>query len=300
MCPDGETAENRCVAKDPDQIVPPSKELRIVRGRVPEADRMVKHMAKPEWATGALLVKGTERSSVFRGRALGRELVVKCHRLQRWKDTASRVAGRTRLARQWHGAALLILANIPTAEPLVYWRGRDAEGKRVEALALAWVDAPTVLHVAARPPEPPEERLSVREEHGLARSLGALTAALVRAGLVNRDHKPSNVLAVRDGGSASSSGGGTSGGGWKLVLVDTVGVRALKGRDPDGMLANLYYEFGGTGTDVRRALLWRCVRVYADAVGSDAKVVWRKAARMVEKHGDMRPRDDPLEEGTRH
>lgn len=285
------------MAKDPDQIVPPSKELRIVRGRVPEADRMVKHMAKPEWATGALLVKGTERSSVFRGRALGRELVVKCHRLKRWKDTPSRMAGRTRLARQWHGAALLILANIPTAEPLVYWRGRDAEGKRVEALALAWVDAPTVLHVVAR------ERLDVRTEHGLARALGALTAALVRAELVNRDHKPSNVLAVRDGGSASSSGGGTSGGGtsgggWKLMLVDTVGVRALKGRDPDGMLANLAVEFLGTRTHVRRTLLWRCVRVYAEAVGSDAKAMWRKAARMVEKHGDPTPRDNPLEEGA--
>lgn len=277
------------MAKDPDQIVPPSKELRIVRGRVQEADRIVKALAKGEWAAGSLLVKGGARTSVYRGRALGRELVVKCHRLQRWKDTASRVAGRTRLARQWHGAALLILANIPTAEPLVYWRGRDAEGKRVEALALAWVDAPTVLHVVARPPQ---GSLSVRDEHGLARALGALTAALVRAGLVNRDHKPSNVLAVRDGAAGAS-------GGWKLMLVDTVGVRALKGRDPDGMLANLAVEFLGTRTHLRRALLWRCVRVYAEAVGRDAKAVWRKAARMVEKHGDPTPKDDPLEEGTR-
>ena len=284
MCPGGESAENRCVAKDPDQIVPPGmKELRIVRGRVAEADRIVKALAKPEWAAGALVVKATERTSVYRGRAMGRELVVKCHRLRRWKDTPSRVAGRTRLARQWHGAAQLILANIPTAEPLVYWRGRDEEGKRVEALALAWIDAPTLLHVVARPPQ---GSLSVRAEHGLARAVGAMTAALVRAGLINRDHKPSNVLALRDENEPTR---------WKLVLVDTVGVRALKGRDPDGMLANLYYEFAGTGTAVRRALLWRCVREYCLARGEvDVKAVWRKVARRVERHGDMTPRDDPF------
>ena len=32
----------------------------------------------------------------------------------------------------------------------------------------------------------------------------------------------------------------------------------------------------------------------------DVKGVWRRVAGMVAKHGDMTPRDDPLEEGTRH
>ena len=232
----------------------------------------------PGWAEGALVLKSSGGSSVLAGetRAMGAGgwVVVKTM-AWRARDRASALAGRTRLARQWRGAELLA-GVAPCARVLALWRGVDGGGRAVESLAMERVAGRTLLEVA-------------RDGDGPARSDGALLAGRVArrvwdAGLFNRDHKASNLMAPARGG---------------LLMIDTVGVRrARRGDDPAEMLAKLLIEANGAGVRVRPADRGRVLRGWfgadGEGGGAERRRLRARIERILERHGDPTPKDDPF------
>ncbi len=209
----------------------------------------------------------------------------------------------TQPARQWRGAELLDHAGFSTAKPLAWWRSRDPQHGLLDVLVLPWVEGESVLRLAA------STELAHADRRGLAESVGRTTRAVALAGLTNRDHKPSNLLARSTGPRGSSQDNA----GWRITFVDTVGVEPRRG--PLNMtppLFNLLVECEGVGVRISRsermrvmhaALGWRsggrAIGDYAEHRSKPGRkrvrdTVWAIVARRLEKHGDAKPTDDPL------
>lgn len=192
--------------------------------------------------------------------------------------TADRWRARLGLAReeqQWRGAALLGAAGIPTARPLAIARAGD-----LRVFVLARLPGATLLdHLARRD-------LAPGQELALARAAGTWAGRAARAGLVNRDAKPSNWIVTST--DAARPG---------LAMIDTVGVRRARARNRAvAMLASMVIEAIGVGACPRRAVLWAGVRAFAGELGgsrAEAKAWWRGAAGAIVGHGDPTPRVDP-------
>ncbi len=195
-------------------------------------------------------------------------VVVKLERRRRF--------GPSRLARQWRGAELAVANGVPASVPVALLRGRDDRGQRIEALVLPYVDGRSALEEIARPSSRAARRRTLV-------ALGELTGRLVAAGLLNRDHKPSNIVIAAGGGP---------------VLVDTMGIRPLRRGETHAatvrMLANLLVECLGVGARPSRADCLRAL-LAAEPEGAGAwKRRWHELRRRVESHGDPTPRTDPL------
>jgi len=262
------------------------------------ASALARQVCSRAWIETAATLKQDERSAVYRGEAIvagvHRVVIVKTMRLNRIRDLFSRWFRRTRLMRQWRGAALLDAAGIPAARPFALFRGRDAGSRNViETLVMEFVEGKMLLQYAA------EQTPGCPEQRALARAVGSHAAGLLRAGLFNRDHKPSNIIAQRV----------PDGPDWRLVLIDTVGIRragAFSGAGDRGdallatMLAKLWIECLGVGASVDRSLRWRVVLAACESrIGPGqapmlARRLWREIHAVVRAHGDPRPKDDPL------
>lgn len=264
----------------PVPITPPEIDVRVVRSRVDDPALLADELGSSAWLSRARIVKSDDRSSVLSGEIAGRGVIVKTLETSSLRSRAPGGLGRTRLMRQWRGAERLLEHGLPTVEPVLMWRGRSSKGHHAETLVLERVRGGTLLSSAAG------GGLGVRRQHELAREVGRLTARLERAGLFNRDHKPSNIIVGENGAG--------------LVMIDTAGVMRLGARDPHRMLFNLVVEFVGTGTLPRRALLVRALEAYLEEAGGGAveretiRETARRVGRMLEAHGDPTPRDDPL------
>lgn len=223
------------------------------------------------------MLKEEGSTSVLAGDSPAGAVVVKRMVMDRGTDFIRRWCRATRLERQWRGAALLLRHGFSVARPLALWRSRDARGRTVESLAMERLHGETVLrHMADR-------SLSREAEFALARVLGEQAARLAMLGLVNRDHKPSNLL-VLEGGS--------------VAILDTVAIR--RGRKWPSlvhMLFALIVEPIGCGVNVPSALRLGTVRAAACAAGlkqQDVARLWREVRARLERHGDPRPRINPL------
>jgi tRNA A-37 threonylcarbamoyl transferase component Bud32 len=234
-------------------------------------------------------------SSVFAAEALGRSVIVKRRDLRTIQQRLKMMLRVGRGWRQWRGAELLRAGGVPTAEPVALM----TEWRRpwpVEWLVLERLPGKTLLRHMA------EGDLSVREEHAVARAVGRLVARTVEAGLTNRDGKPSNVMITR-----------VAGGEAEAAFIDTVGVRRMRLSPPATgvMLKNLVVEALGCGVLPRRSLLmrayaWDGPRPGAEdiaALGEEAAraewrgvrdAEWAMVEELVRRHGDPRPRVDPL------
>jgi hypothetical protein len=142
----------------------------------------------------------------------------------------------------------------------------------------------------------------VREQHAIARAVAEMMVTMVaKAGVYNRDHKPSNLVVRSD-----------EKGAWTVALIDCVGLRWVWPAD-DGdsrrMWASLMIEPIGCGCRPRRAL-WG--RVLMSMGWRGQPWWWRKApvrlrdlrfwvvapvADVIAEHGDARPRVNPLRRG---
>jgi hypothetical protein len=269
-------------------IGPARERVRTVRGDAAWAGAIADARA---WS----VLKEDGGSSVLVGEARGRRVVVKCHAPSGIAGRAKAAAGVSRLRRQWRGALWLRGRGFGTAAPLALLRGRGASGV-VECLVMEAVEGPTVLEVLARlggrragsgrddGASPPW----VRGQHALARALGEQVARLCRSGRYNRDHKASNLIVTRLDRRCA-----------EIAIIDSVAIRrrtALSGDVAARMLASLVIEPTGVGCPPRRALLMRGARACADALadGRSARELWRRAEAIVRRHGDPRPRVDPL------
>lgn len=228
-------------------------------------------------AIGAVLAGGGELLKVDgRSRvAAAGEAVFKVRELSGAADRWRARLGLAREERQWRGAVLLGAAGIPTAKPLAIARAGD-----LRVFVLARLPGETLLEHLAR------RDLAPGQELALARAAGSWAGRAVRAGLINRDAKPSNWI-------VTSMDAGRPG----LAMIDTVGVRRTRARNrAEAMLASMVIEAIGVGACPRRAVLWAAIRAFAGEVGgsrAEAKGWWRGAVLVIAGHGDPRPRVDP-------
>jgi hypothetical protein len=224
-------------------------------------------------------------SAAISGTALGKmELVLKVRSGGGLGEALKAAAGASQLQRQWRGAELLTQADIPTAPGLALWTGKDGDGF-VEIAAFERLPGTDLIRLQA----------AGDLDSRLAREAGRLAGQVLRAGLFNRDQKPSNLMALPDG---------------RLAIIDTVGVRRLRPTEtrripatdfhsPGAvMLAALMFESLGVGHPPRRAQRWRALQGFSAAVGlqdaSACKALWRAVEERLEAHGDPTPKDSPL------
>jgi hypothetical protein len=212
-------------------------------------------------------------------------VVVKRMVMERLGDRLKMALGWSRLARQWRGAEALARKGVAVARPIVLWRGRDERGRVVESLAMERVRGETVLRRMARRGVPPAER------RALAEALGAQVGALARRGLMNRDHKPSNLVLRGDGPGAPAT----------IVVLDTVAIRRSRPWPAlVRMLFSLVVEPAGCGVGIPASLRLRAVRASVRAAGlpgdpgAHARRLWHEVRDRLARHGDPTPRVDPL------
>lgn len=241
-----------------------------------------------------------------------REVVLKVERMRTLRRRLQAAMRLTKHFRQWRGAERVEAAGFHACRPHAVLRARTPMGETADVLVLEALPGRSVLELLAWEATSgrPDEALGVRERHALASSVGLWTGDLLRAGVFNRDHKPSNIIALPDGGFA---------------LVDTVGVwdarrrrepgdrtedlvlsaddRDTSGFDardpglPAAMLASLWLEPAGIGRPVSRATAMRAVIGLARGSRPFARAVWRAAEQFIRDHGDPTPADDPLARG---
>lgn len=267
-------------------ILPVSRDARILRSVGAAAAPHIEAITKIDWHRAAAVLKRDERSSVLAGDSPLGPIVVKSLLLDRPKDWLSRAFGTTRLMRQWRGAEVLARHGFTVARPLILWRARDEQGRIIESLAMERLPGRTILQHLADRDLPPDVEAAV------ARRLGEDIARLARLGLVNRDHKPSNLLLIPPKPQASSLKP-------SIAILDTVGIR--RSRSPRDALVRMLFaltvECVGTNTLPRfstRLTLTRAAAAGLNLPRSDIPWLWFDVRDRLACHGDPTPRVDPL------
>ncbi|MEM1423088.1 MAG: hypothetical protein AAGH64_03695 [Planctomycetota bacterium] len=278
---------------------PGVEDLRIVR--VPKRGdergaRLVHALARGHWRDGATPLKSSGDAGVFGCVLAGEEVVVKTMRIATARDRLRASMGATRLGRQWRGASILEKAGVRAAMPLVLLRGYDDADSIVETLVIERVAGKSLLeHLRDRD-------LLYEETRALTESMAVdLEAMWVRA--FNRDHKPSNLVVERTED------------GVRAVVVDTVGVRRLRGVASGSnaklarMLASLWIEALGVGHPPTVREAYRLVCRVCDAPTPKgkkkpgwsrarsfgfARTMWALASDIVREHPDPTPKDSPF------
>jgi tRNA A-37 threonylcarbamoyl transferase component Bud32 len=241
----------------------------------------------PHHATSLKVGVGSE---VCRATMLGRTVVVKIRLARGPIEWLKRRFRMSRGWRQWRGVPRLVRAGVGSPAPLVLAVERTEAGMR-EWLVLDAARGRSLLeHLADF--HAGRGVVGVSAQHAMARAMARLLLDLDRAGLYNRDHKPSNIIvtSLGQGGSMPT-----------FALIDTVAIR--RGRGVDRMLHALYVEPLGLKIPPRRAL---AMRVIHELVGlrwpgvtpterrARRHGLWIEVARAIERHGDPTPRDNPL------
>jgi hypothetical protein len=232
------------------------------------------------------VLKATPSVAVLGAVVEGRPVVLKCWRVGSPARRVYWLLRSSRGWRQWRGGARLARLGITTPEYVALVRGRDRLGW-VEVLVMERLRGRSVLEHMARP------SLDVRAEHRAAEALAGQCACMARAGIFNRDHKPSNLVLLEPAGAAP-----------RIGVLDTVAVPRMlargRGRVLGPPLERLVLEAIGVGVGPRRALIARFVAAWVRAMAPGAderrlrREVWRAVSRAIEGHGDPTPKDNPL------
>lgn len=259
-----------------------------------DVQQLVGEAALLDEAGHVTVLKDAARSRVLAAEVGGEHIVLKVtpspDPLRRVFEAMGLFLAKPR--RHVRGAELLTRAGIPTAPVLALVRGRNTHGRLVDTLVMTRLAGRDAL-TAYRDAQAPERR-------AIAASVGRLTYMLRRAGLTNRDHKPSNIIVIDDAQPGCDA---------RVALIDVVGVRSGRANTPR-LLFNLLVECVGTGvhialTDRLRAL------TYATGMrttsGADCRttrrkrgdrtarnIIWRLAAKRLADHHDPAPLDSPL------
>ncbi len=251
--------------------------VRVARGV--DAAALALAVRSPTWLDGATLLKQDGSSWVRRTTLAGRDVVVKARR-RRTADRVKALVGQTRSQRQWTGSERLARHGIGGAEPIALLRAAAAD-EDWELLVYGFVPGPTLLEVVAGPTW---LALGIRGQHAVAAAAGDSVASLHRAGLFNRDHKPSNLVIQ---GSSSP----------RVAILDAVAIH--RGRSDSHvarMLASLVLEPTGVGLAprLRGTVLFRGALAAAGGDRTRARILYRAAAAIARDHGDPTPEVNPL------
>lgn len=229
------------------------------------------------WPAASDVLKQEDGAWVRRATLLGRDVVVKCRPLSSSGRRMKAALGLGHADRHWRGADALRRIGVLTGAPLASALAR-VDGSPCELLVLEYLPGRSLIEVLAaisRGEGPP-----VRAQHAIARAVGRQVRVLASAGWTNRDHKPSNLI-VAEGETGS------------IAVIDCVGLRRTREAGLP-LLAALCIEPLGCNVLPRRTLLMRALRAWRDDEQSSAHDAWRAVARLVERHGDPRPRVNPL------
>lgn len=296
---------------------------RIAAGVAAEPIRAA--IASPGVLDRAHVLKREGRSGVWRLTLAGRDVVLKAQvdrggpaRVWGLLDAIRGASGRTRLDRHWRGAERLLAAGIPTAAPLALLRARLG-GQAATLLVTDAVDGDDLLNAL-----PAADRA---HQTALAQAAGALVARLWMTGILNRDHKPSNLLVACRPADATSAHSPThptlppppNPALPRLVMIDVVGLARCEVDRIDGapvrMLASLVIEPLGCGVLPRRSVLRAALRGFlqeswdndrharargdlssmnAEWERQSARALWEMVSERVRAHGDPTPRVSPL------
>ena len=223
----------------------------------------------------------------------GRPVVIKCRPTTSISERIKALTRTSRGDRHWNGARWLADNDFDTATPLLL-ADATIDARRCELLITEYIPARTLLEHLAAADLPP------RDEHAIARELATMTSRMLAKGRYNRDAKPSNLLIAR-------RPDGTP----RIVVIDTVAIRRGDGKSRRSV-APLILEAIGTGCEPRRALKARFIhelvrqtlaRHALDNASDSARraavrLAWRIIEDDVRRHGDPRPRVNPLQPST--
>lgn len=275
-----------------DAIRPPTEDLRVARyapGWGYAAREWARTLEDVDWP-GAELHKSHARGSVWlTSLAIGgrtHRAVLKVEAMRSLRQRVQSILGRSKLHRQWRGAARLARAGVPAAAPLAMLRG--ASGRRAcEVLVLDAIPGDTLLALLVRGPVP-DERAGP-----LAGIIAGHLGRMARAGLANRDPKPSNIIV-----------GSGEGGRPAATFVDTEGVQRRRTALDElaaRFLASLELEVVGVGADPPRTFAGLIARAVGAAGTADparaesrSREITDRARQIVAGHADPTPKHDPL------
>ena len=247
-------------------------------------------LSDPAWRESAELLKRDGGVSVWRTELLGRDVVVKCWSLARFKRRLQALAKATPGLRQWRGATWLQEHEIPTADPFVIVRTMF-DGQLTECLVMrALFGASALEHMSFGD-------LTARQELGLARALGDQIRAMIDLNRCNRDYKPSNLIVSFDKQNSIH-----------VSMIDTVAIRrsSLTWDDLCDMLADLVIEPTGCGCPPRKSLMLRTAlsaigiddvtrREHWAAVKKEVRDAWLYVEEEIEDRGNLTPKVNPLQ-----
>lgn len=294
----------------------PLRDIRWSRSMLstPEARAVADRLGSAAMS-GAPAFKKHGRAWVARVDAAGRALLVKCTPVTGLLQRVRVLASGTRFTRHWDSALWLTRHHVRTPAPRLLGSAHDGTGP-VELLVLEFLPGQTLLERLA-------DGLSPAQAHRLAGALARQMTRLTRHGRYNRDHKPSNLLAIDEDDRARP--GDTpmliSDQDAQVALLDCVGLRTPRRRDPwrgaDRMLASMLIEPAGCGVHIRTTDRLRMARALLDAIwrgdGEDGpmpdelhgvrqrdwmraslRTLWRRVGQIVREHGDPTPAVNPL------
>lgn len=240
----------------------------------------------PHHATSLKVSVGAE---VYRATMLGKTVVVKVRMAGGVVEWLKRGCRASRGWRQWRGVPRLASAGVHSPAPVAL-AVEHTEGGTREWLVMDAAQGRSLLEHLADV-HAGRGVVGVHMQHELARAMAGLIRGLDRAGLFNRDHKPSNIIVTSLG----------KGGPPTFAVIDTVAIR--RGRRPDRMLHALFVEPLGVGVPPRRSLAMRVVHElvrleHPGAPPAEQRTrrhgLWVEVSKAIERHGDPRPKDNPL------
>lgn len=208
------------------------------------------------------------------------DLVIKTEPAETLSDRLRVRLGSSRLHRHWENAQWLHRREaFPTAECLALLGSRSLGKVWQITLVARGVPGRSLLQVLA------DAAVPVRTQHRVAEAVARQTKAMFDAGLVNRDHKPSNLI-VSDGEQPT------------VTLIDVVGIYSRSTPSDEARLhLGLMLEAIGTGHQPRRALIARYLRTWFGPqwTKGQRRKLWRDIEQRIIDHGDPTPKDNPLD-----
>ncbi len=227
-------------------------------------------------------LKPGESRSVWRVTTSTEVVTIKCRKETLW-GWMRFVLARSPLHREVKGAAVLTGANVRTAVPLALCRGN-----RTQCLILRHVPGRTLLECMA------DANLTGAQRQRIAISIGRQLRQMGEQGVMNRDHKPSNLIV--DEGVAGEP---------LVTVIDAAGVfqAPVRGWGMPAMLASLVIEPIGCTLRLRGRDV---VRVLHQVIKDDGLGQWKSvrdllgaARQIVAEHGDPTPTVNPLAQASR-